>query len=198
MWMICGLGNPGKKYELTRHNVGFLAIDELCEKFDISLNQKKFKGEYGRGQIAQINVILLKPQTFMNLSGESLGPLSGFYKISPDKVIVIQDEIDLPYGTFRIKFGGGAGGHNGIRDIISSQVGEAFIRIRVGVGRPKSKLESEPRVVDFVLGKWGFDEGQKLPGVLEIIQEAIVKIIKEGYLKAQTSINAIDLLKEST
>ena len=134
MYIIAGLGNPTREYEKTRHNVGFDTIDVLADKLNTSVDEKKFKGLYGKGIIAGEKVILLKPQTFMNLSGESVREAADFYKVDPEHIIVIYDDISLDVGQLRIRKKGSAGGHNGIKNIIAHLGTQEFPRIKVGVG----------------------------------------------------------------
>ena len=136
MYVIVGLGNPGLKYEKTRHNVGFDVIDLLAEKYGIDVSEKKHKALIGKGRIGGSPVILVKPQTFMNLSGEAVIQAVRFYKIPPEHVIVVSDEISLPIGKLRIRVKGSAGGHNGLKNIIAQLGTDAFPRIRIGVGAP--------------------------------------------------------------
>ncbi|MBY0563540.1 MAG: aminoacyl-tRNA hydrolase [Hyphomonadaceae bacterium] len=136
MLLLVGLGNPGPKYQGNRHNIGFMAVDALARGYGFSPWKKKFHGELAEGQIDGVRCLLLKPQTFMNESGRSVGEAAGFHKLSPMQVVAFYDEIDLAPGRFRMKTGGGAAGHNGIRSIIASPVGEGFRRARMGVGHP--------------------------------------------------------------
>lgn len=147
MKCIIGLGNPGKKYENTRHNIGFMVIDELAKRHHWQLNERKFKGEYTLEHFQGEKVILLKPQTFMNLSGESVRPLMDFYQIDLEDIIVIYDDLDLPLGKIRLREKGGHGGHNGIRSLIDYLGTKDFKRVRIGVGRPTNAMP----VVNYVL-----------------------------------------------
>ncbi|MGP4063135.1 aminoacyl-tRNA hydrolase [Halobacillus sp. H74] len=165
MKCIVGLGNPGKKYEQTRHNVGFMVIDELADKNGWSLNQKKFSGMYTMERVNGEKVILLKPQTYMNLSGESLRPLMDYFDIELEDVLVIYDDLDLPPGKIRLRKKGGHGGHNGIRSIIEQLGTKEFKRLRIGVGRP----EGSKSVIDHVLGSFTSEEKE---AVRESIQQA--------------------------
>ncbi|WP_186575709.1 aminoacyl-tRNA hydrolase [Aquibacillus kalidii] len=167
MKCIVGLGNPGKKYELTRHNIGFMIIDELARVNNWSLNKKKFNGIYCVEKIGDEKVILLEPQTYMNLSGESVRPLMEFYDISAEDVVVIYDDLDLPPGKIRLRQKGGHGGHNGIRSIIDQLGTKEFNRIRMGIGRPTTPIP----VPDFVLGRF-----EKLEQ--EQVNEGIDKAVK--------------------
>lgn len=155
MKIIAGLGNPGREYEGTRHNIGFSVIEQLADQYNISMTEKKHKAVYGRGMIEGEKVILLKPQTYMNLSGESIVDAVHYYKIDPEEdLIVIYDDIDLDPGRIRIRAKGSAGGHNGVKNIITNLGTQIFPRIRVGVG-------AKPRgwdLVDYVLGRFSGDE----------------------------------------
>lgn len=137
MFLIVGLGNPGREYENTRHNIGFAAIDIIAEKYNIDVNRTKFKGEYGEGFINGNKVILLKPYTFMNLSGESVREAIDFYKLTEEEVLIIYDDISLEVGRLRIREKGSAGGHNGIKSIINHIGTDVFTRIKIGVGAPR-------------------------------------------------------------
>ena len=154
MYIIAGLGNPTREYEKTRHNVGFDTIDVLADRLNTSVDEKKFKGLYGKGIIAGEKVILLKPQTFMNLSGESVREAADFYKVDPEHIIVIYDDISLDVGQLRIRKKGSAGGHNGLKSIINHAGTQKFKRVRVGVGA------NEGNLVNHVLGK--FSKGERV------------------------------------
>ena len=152
MFLIVGLGNPGKEYEGTRHNIGFEAVDYIADKYNIELNRIKFKGIFGEGMINGKKVILLKPTTYMNLSGESIREVVNFYKISNEEIIVIYDDISLEVGRLRIREKGSHGGHNGIMSIIANLSSDVFQRVKIGVGGPKGDL------VSHVLGKFSNSE----------------------------------------
>ncbi len=148
--LIVGLGNPGEKYLQTRHNAGFWFVDELARRYGGSFRpETKFKGELARVRAGQGEAYLLKPMTFMNRSGESVGPLANFYKLEPAQILVVHDELDLPPGTMRLKRGGGHGGHNGLRDIARVLGTRDFLRLRVGIGHPGAA----PLVTGYVLSK---------------------------------------------
>ena len=183
MFLIVGLGNPGKEYEKTRHNIGFEVIDYLSNKYNIEINRKKFKGVYGEGFIANEKVILLKPETYMNLSGESVREVINFYKISSEEVIIIYDDISLEVGKLRIREKGSAGGHNGIKSIIANLSSEVFPRIKVGVGQPKGNL------ISHVLGKISKEESGILEEVVEASSKAVEIIIKDGTKEAMNKLN---------
>ena len=170
MYIIAGLGNPTREYEKTRHNVGFDTIDVLADKLNTSVDEKKFKGLYGRGIIAGEKVILLKPQTFMNLSGESVREAADFYKVDPEHIIVIYDDISLDVGQLRIRKKGSAGGHNGIKHIIQQLGTQNFVRIKVGVGAKPKGWD----LADYVLGR--FDKDDRV--LVEEAQERACKAVE--------------------
>lgn len=153
MKLIVGLGNPGKQYENTRHNIGFDVIDALSDKFSIPLNQSKFKGLYGMGVHKGEKVVLLKPLTYMNLSGESIRAVSDYYQIDIEDIVIIYDDLDLPVGKIRLRQKGSAGGHNGIKSTVAHLGTQEFNRIRIGIDRPKNGM----KVPDYVLGRF-YDE----------------------------------------
>jgi peptidyl-tRNA hydrolase len=165
MKLIVGLGNPGREYELTRHNIGFMAIDELAKRWNISLNEQKFKGVFGAGFVNGEKVILLKPLTYMNLSGESIRPLMDYYKIDVEDFVVLYDDLDIPVGKLRLRMKGSAGGHNGVKSTISHLGTQEFQRISMGIDRPKNGM----KVVDYVLGRFTSEE---IPGVNHSIEKA--------------------------
>lgn len=171
MYLIVGLGNPEKKYDGTRHNIGFEVIDYISNKYNIEVNRIKFKGVYGEGFINGKKVILLKPTTYMNLSGESIREVVDFYKLDNEEVIVIYDDISLEVGRLRIREKGSAGGHNGIKSIISHLSSDVFPRIKIGVGQPKGDL------VAHVLGKFTSEENSVLKESIEASSQAIEEII---------------------
>ena len=189
MFLIVGLGNPGKEYDGTRHNIGFEAIDYLARKYNIDINRSKFKGVFGEGFINGQKVILLKPTTYMNLSGESIREAINFYKINNDEIIVIYDDISLEIGKLRIREKGSAGGHNGIKSTIANIGGDVFPRIKIGVGQPKGDL------VSHVLGRFNKEEAQDLNEVIEASAKAVEIIIKYGTKEAMNELNGFKLSK---
>ena len=189
MFLIVGLGNPGKEYDGTRHNIGFEAIDSLGRKYSIDLNKSKFKGVFGEGFIEGKKVILLKPTTYMNLSGESIREVIDFYKIDNNNIIVIYDDISLEIGKLRIREKGSAGGHNGIKSIIANMNTDVFPRIKIGVGQPKGDL------VSHVLGRFNKEEEQDLKEVIEASIKAVEIIIKNGAKAAMNELNGFKLSK---
>ena len=184
MYIIAGLGNPGKKYENTRHNMGFIAIDLLADEYDIKVDKLKFKALVGEGRIAGQRVLLMKPQTYMNLSGEAIREAVNFYKIDPEELIVIYDDIDIPTGTFRIRKKGSAGTHNGMRSVVQHLSSDQFPRIRVGIGS-----EKPVDLINYVTG--GISKTEK-----QLLEEALVKsakgaaaIVEKGIDKAMNEYN---------
>ena len=168
MRLIVGLGNPGNRYALTRHNVGFLAAEAIARAQRFAAFREKFQGEIAEGTIGGERVYLLKPQTFMNLSGESVGAASRFYKIAPEEIAVIHDEIDLAPGKLKVKQGGGTAGHNGLRSI-DDAIGPDFWRVRIGIGHPGQKELVEP----YVLSAFDSDDKLWLGPLIGAIAEAI-------------------------
>lgn len=167
MWLIVGLGNPGPAYAGNRHNIGFMAVEHLLRRYAPMMTwRKKFHGECAEFSCQQDKIIVLKPQTFMNLSGDAVIAASQFYKIPPAKILVIHDELDIPFGRLKTKRGGGAGGHNGLRSI-DSHLGQDYHRLRLGIGHPGDKN----RVSDYVLNDFSKAEQALLPDWLGAITE---------------------------
>jgi len=182
--LIVGLGNPGTQYSKTRHNIGWMALDYFIQNFlKITPNwKKKFNGEYFEVKLGSEIYYFLKPQTFMNLSGESVQTLAAFYKIQNDKILVIYDELDLPFGSLGFRPKGGAGGHNGIKSIIGRLGTEQFNRLRVGIGRPPIQMDTS----SYVLGQFSNEENQKLESLFKLCTESIDCYINEGFDKASS------------
>lgn len=174
MYIIAGLGNPGSKYENTRHNMGFKAIDAMASEFGIDVNRAKFKGLIGEGRIGSEKVILLKPQTYMNLSGQSVREIMNFYKIPEENLIVVYDDFDLPIGSIRVRKSGGPGTHNGMKSVVQELGSRKFPRVRVGIG------SSDGSTIQFVIGKVGKDEQQILNEAAEAAASAAADIIRIG------------------
>ena len=192
MYIIAGLGNPGKKYENTRHNMGFIAIDLLADAYDIKVDKLKFKSLVGEGRIAGQRVLLMKPQTYMNLSGEALREAVNFYKIDPEELIVIYDDIAIPPGTFRIRQKGSAGTHNGMRSVVYQLQTDQFPRIRVGIGSEK-KVD----LIHYVTGGVSKGEKELLEDALEKSAKAAAAIVEKGSDKAMNEYN-VRAKKEKT
>ena len=186
MYIIVGLGNPGKEYAHTRHNVGFETIDILADRMGIEVEEKKHKGLCGKGILAGQKVILLKPQTYMNLSGESVRELVDYYKIDPEsELIVIYDDINLAPGRLRIREKGSAGGHNGIKNIISHLGTQVFPRIRIGVGEKPKGWD----LADYVLGRFAKDEEHVIREALDNAAEACGIIVDDEIRTAMNKFN---------
>lgn len=185
MKLIAGLGNPTAKYENTRHNVGFAVIDELVEQYNIPLDVIKHKGMYGKGKIEGQTVILLKPMTYMNLSGESIAEVAKYYKIPSDDIIVIYDDINLDVGRLRIREKGSAGGHNGIKNIIARLGTEEFPRIRIGVGMKPPKMD----LVDYVLSHFSEDDRALMNQGYERACEALKLMLLDDIAGAMNQYN---------
>ncbi|AGF76117.1 aminoacyl-tRNA hydrolase [Bartonella vinsonii] len=173
MWLIAGLGNPGSQYQNNRHNIGFMAVDAIYQTFSFSPWSKKFQAEISNGFINDEKTFLIKPQTFMNLSGQAIGEALRFYKLDLKNLIIIYDELDLPPGKVRVKIGGGNNGHNGIKSI-DAHCGTNYCRIRLGIGRPNSK----ELVYKHVLGNFTKSDQQWLSPLLETIAKNIMLLIK--------------------
>ena len=174
MYLVVGLGNPGSEYANTRHNIGFMAADAICSRYNFDSYKKKFDGEIALGQIGSEKVLVLKPQTYMNLSGNSVVKAALFYKILPENIIVIHDDMDLKIGQLKAKNGGGSGGHNGLKSI-DSHISPNYNRIRVGVGHPQNKGQD---VINYVLGSFSKEEKNILQDTLDIVNDAVEVLIK--------------------
>lgn len=179
--LIVGLGNPGTQYDKTRHNIGFMAIDRLAQRHQIAVTTKKFKGLLGTGFIEEQPVVLLKPQTFMNLSGQCVQPAASFYEVGVDRILVLHDELDLPMGTLRLKLGGGHGGHNGLKDIINRCASKEFVRVRMGIGRPDPAHD----VSAYVLGAFRKVDEALRDELIELSCDAIEMFLREGLVPTQ-------------
>ena len=182
MKLIIGLGNPGLKYQTTRHNSGFLAVDEIAATHNIPVQLKGFDACYGKGRIGDIPILLVKPVTFMNMSGSAVKKIVDYFKIDIPDMIVIHDDIDLPFGTIRLKTGGGHAGHKGLISIIDTLVNPEFIRVRIGIGRPLDKLTVER----YVLEQFAEDEMRLLPEIMKTVSDAVTMIATSGI---QTAMN---------
>ncbi|AIS53427.1 peptidyl-tRNA hydrolase Pth [Thermoanaerobacter kivui] len=183
MYIIAGLGNPGKEYEGTRHNVGFMVIDELAKKLNIDVGKLKFKSLIGEGNYKGEKIVLQKPQTFMNLSGEALYDIVNFYKIPLKNVIVIYDDKDLDVGKIRIRRKGSSGGHNGMNSIIYLLNSEDFPRVRIGIGKPENDL------VSYVMGKFNEYEKKLIDEAIIKAADAVIDIIENGIEHAMSKFN---------
>lgn len=175
MFLVVGLGNPSKEYENNRHNVGFMAADALFRRYSFTDFKEKAQGLLADGTIADEKVLLLKPQTYMNLSGNSVGEVTRFYKIPTENILVLHDDLDLKPGTVRVKQGGGTGGHNGLKSI-DAHVGNTYSRVRIGIGHPGDKA----MVADYVLSDFTNAEKQQLNTLFDILADNLPLFIEKG------------------
>jgi len=184
-YLIVGLGNPGAKYEKTKHNVGFRAVDELARRFNLSFGKLERKAISADGVIREKRVLLAKPQTFMNLSGESVRSLIDFYKITPEKLIVLHDDMDIPLGTLRLRKTGSAGGQNGIKSIIQHLGTQDFNRVRIGISRPPGRMDAAAYVLEPFKG----DDDILAAQMIDRAADAVETWLKEGIDLAMTRHN---------
>ncbi len=185
-WLIVGLGNPGREYEKTRHNAGFRGIDLLADKLDCKIDRLKFQGLYCQTNYGGRKLFLLKPQTYMNLSGRSVLQLSSYFNVPPKNIIVLFDDISLPPGRLRIRADGSAGGHNGIKSIIAEIGSQDFPRVKIGVG---AKPHPEQDLADWVLSTFSAKEEKDLMSALERAADAVLTIIEKGVPEAANRFN---------
>ena len=185
MYLSVGLGNPTREYEPTRHNAGFDAVDMLADRLNISVKEKKHKGLCGKGMLGAEKVILLKPQTYMNLSGESVRAAADFYKIDHEHIIVMYDDIDLDVGKLRVRAKGSAGGHNGIKNIIAHLGTQEFPRVRIGVGAKPDRMD----LADYVLGRFPQVEQSVMEDAFKEAAEAAAAIVEDGIDAAMNRFN---------
>lgn len=185
MKLIVGLGNPGERYRFSRHNLGFLVIDELAEREDIPLSQKRFEAIFGKGSVSTTPALLAKPQTYMNLSGLAVRRLFDFFKLDLEDLIVVHDDLDLPFGALRLKKGGGSGGHKGLISVMESLGGDNFIRVRMGIGKPPHK----GMVEDYVLQILPREQAERLSEVVSEAAEAIGFLMTSGLPAAMNRYN---------
>ena len=186
IWLIAGLGNPEPKYDGTRHNAGYAALDYLADKWGISVSKTKFEGLWGQGEVDGHKVVLLKPLTYMNLSGESVGEAARFYKVPADDVVVISVDVSLPAGKLRIRKSGSAGGHNGLKNIIQHLGTDGFPRIKIGVGMP---AHPDHEMIDWVIGKPQGEEAKVRRATLDRAAEAALCLMEEGADAAMNRFN---------
>lgn len=180
MFLLVGLGNVGKEYENTRHNVGFLCVDRIMEQYGIFNHQVKFKADIYSGKIDNNDVLVIKPQTYMNKSGVAVSLVKQFYKIPIENIFVFHDDLDLEFCKLKYKIGGGAGGHNGLKSI-DEMIGKNYHRIRVGIGRPEFKND----VVNYVLNKFNGDDMLKIQKVVDVVSDNITLLFgdkKDGFI----------------
>ena len=185
-FIIAGLGNPGQQYQKTRHNVGFVAVDYIAAKLGVKIDRAKFHALTCEARIGEVRVLLMKPETFMNNSGVAIGEAAAFYKISPDRVLVLHDEISFDVGKIRIRRKGSAGGHNGLKSIIARLGSDAFPRIKMGVGAPP---HPDYDMADWVLGSFKNQDAVDIDAAAKRAWEAVEAIITEGVEKSQSRFN---------
>ncbi|ABA24046.1 peptidyl-tRNA hydrolase [Trichormus variabilis ATCC 29413] len=191
--LIVGLGNPEPKYDQTRHNIGFAAVDALARAWNISLAEnRKFQGQYGEGTApGGVKIRLLKPLTYMNRSGQAIQAVTSWYKLSGESVLVIYDDLDLPLGKTRLRLSGSAGGHNGMKSAIAHLSTQNFPRLRIGIGKPKNAVNGDnSETVSHVLGKFSATETQLMSLVLQFVVECVELSLKQGVEKAMNRCNS--------
>ncbi len=192
--IIVGLGNPEPKYDRTRHNIGFAAVDKIANIWQISLSpNRKFQGEFGEGKGIQVGkVCLLKPLTYMNRSGQAIRAVVDWYKLSPNSVLIIYDDMDLSIGKLRLRLSGSAGGHNGMKSAIAHLGTQEFPRLRIGIGKPKNLMDEsgDLNTIGHVLGEFSHTESQLMIQVLEMVVEAVEFSLKQGIEKAMSIYNS--------
>jgi PTH1 family peptidyl-tRNA hydrolase len=191
-YLIVGLGNPGQRYRNNRHNVGFQCLDRLARLHRLEFDKRQKKGKLALGQIEGCSVILLKPQTFMNESGQSVAPVAQFYQVPPERTLVILDDLDLPQGTVRLRAFGGSGGHGGMRSIIRQLGTQQFARVRIGIGRPPGRMDP----ADYVLQDFRPQEQELVTEICNWVAQAIQCWLDEGIEIAMTQYNR-DLLERT-
>ncbi len=192
MKLIVGLGNPGQGYSNNRHNIGFMCLKHFSKEHKIEFDKKQADARIGRGNIEGVDVVLAKPQTYMNLSGKSVNRLMQKYKLKPEDIIVVYDDMDLPLGKVRIRLGGSSGGHKGINSIIALIGTQEFTRIKVGIGRPeKDEVDKfyDRDIVDYVLSNFSRDEKKQLKPSIEKVSNALLTLITEGLEPAMNKFN---------
>lgn len=185
MYLIVGLGNPEEEYSNTRHNMGFNTINKLAKQYNIEINKSKFKSLYGNGIIEKEKVILLKPQTYMNLSGTAIKEVMDFYKINKEELIIIYDDIDIEPGIIKIRKKGGPGTHNGMKSVVNEIKTQDFTRVRVGIGMPSNESD----LINYVIGKISKDDIEKLEDGTTKAKDALIEIIKNGVDTAMNKFN---------
>ena len=193
-WLIAGLGNPGSKYEGTRHNMGFMTADVLAERWSVNFSDHKGLAMLGKGVMnlsgRNVKFFLAKPLTYMNESGNAVASISAYYQIEPDHIVVIHDDMDLDFGRIKVKAGGSAGGHNGIKSIIAHLGSDEFPRIRIGIGRAE---DPETDLAEHVLGEFTKEEQKHIFEILGYVAQGVELIVTQGVQQAQSKLNGICL-----
>lgn len=184
-WLIAGLGNPGRKYLITRHNVGFMAAEKVSDRCGIPIDQKKFITNFGRGGCAEARIVIAKPQAYMNRSGPPIRQLAEYFGIPAEYVLVIHDDIDINKGQIKIKAKGGHGGHNGVKSIMEAFGSGNFPRLRIGIGRPEPPRD----VTDYVLGRFTAEEKKIFAPVMQDAEDAVLTMINRGLAEAMNRFN---------
>lgn len=184
MHLVVGLGNPERRYERTRHNVGFVVIDELASRLGVSVDRKEFGAHVVRAMAGGVPAVLAKPQSWMNLSGQPVASLRGFYKVELPRILVIHDDLELPFGQVSLRMGGGHAGHNGLRDIQKLLGDNAFARLRIGIGRPPAGWD----VADYVLAKWTESESAALDTHVSTACDAVLQFLQDGLVEARPAV----------
>ena len=184
-WLIVGLGNPGRKYAGNRHNAGFHVVDRLAAAAGLRFDEQRSRASLARGRIEEVGVALIKPQTYMNLSGEAVGSVARFFKVSPERTLVVFDDLDLPLGALRLREQGGAGGHRGMASIIAHLSTRDFPRVRIGIGRPPGQMPPEA----YVLQDFSADEKAVMEQTYERAVDAVRVVLREGFQMAMNRFN---------
>ncbi|MFK7928381.1 MAG: aminoacyl-tRNA hydrolase [Myxococcota bacterium] len=184
MHVVIGLGNPGRTYDGTRHNAGFLVVDRLAARASESVSTAQYGALVGKARLGGHTVVLAKPQSFMNRSGQPAASLKGYYKADNAEVVVIHDDMDIPYGEVRVKSGGGHGGHNGLRDL-NQKIGNDYVRVRFGVGRPPQGWDP----ADYVLGRWSGPQSDQLDQSVDTAADAVEAVLRDGVVSAMNVFN---------
>ncbi len=185
-WLIVGLGNPGPEYAGNRHNVGFMCADLLATQIGTTFKRDRSRAMAASGRLRGVPVTLAKPLSFMNLSGGAVASLRAFYKLAPERILVLHDELDLPFGTIRLKLGGGDNGHNGLRSVTAALGTRDYHRVRIGIGRPPGRMDA----ADFVLRNFSAAERKELPEILGRSADAVETLLTRGLVAAQNQYNA--------
>jgi peptidyl-tRNA hydrolase, PTH1 family len=189
VFLVVGLGNPGREHENNRHNVGFVVADEMRRAEGWSDFKQKFSGAWTRGELEGQNVALLKPQTYMNVSGDSVQPAAAFLKVPPQQIIVVHDELDLPWNELRLKMGGGHAGNNGVRSIIQRLGDPEFLRVRIGIGKPPPGFRGDG--ADWVLSNFDAVERAELPDIVARAMDAVRRVVRDGPAAAMNVVNTV-------
>ena len=184
-WLVVGLGNPGQRYAGNRHNVGFQVVDRLATASQLSFDERRNQTHLARGNLEEVNVAIAKPQTYMNLSGRAVGAIARFYKVPPERILIIHDDLDVPLGVLRLREGGGAGGHRGIASIIDHLKTRDFPRLRIGIGRPPGRMAAEA----YVLQDFDADQCQVMELAYEQAVQAIQAAVRDDFRGAMNEFN---------